>query len=374
MELKKKLKKVVLYSGALLTLMHPTVLKAKTTPKNVVTIEKDWYKDFGDTVYYFDNYSYIDYQTAKKKGFVKENPSKKELLKAVDENNKIKDEDKEYLREYIKRFCKKYPKINKFKLLNNIKGLKLVLAENNPVLGSFTFINKNMTFDKNFYNNNVSEQDNIFKKDVYIHEVGHMNQNLVINQCKKRKYLNETYSYIKPYNITFTKEVHGLGESYVEELNVYCGELLGYKDKSVYPHNIPLFKEIVDLSDEEIMKLYTTGNIDDCIKELKKVDSKLSAKKLIKLNDKQCDMLNHIPEDLEPVELGLYKQYIDYFYSKEEKENYSDYENDFATFNKCLNEVLYRDNVLSVNDMDICGYLYNKDEEAVQKGKVKRQF
>lgn len=349
MKLKKKIKKLAVYSSALMILTEPIKVSAYKEHAQEV-------HELSATAMNPDSYIYLSLEDAKKACFIKDAPTKEQLLNAVYDNDNIKENYKKYFIDYIKAYCKKYKDIDKSLLYYNIKNLKEVnikdISENNQA-GTFNSYKKEITLDDDL----KSDKDIL---SVLSHEIGHGNQTA---------FLDDAGIYI-----SFRK--NEFGRSFLEELNTYCTDLIGFDNRNAYPENIPILKDALGLTNKEIIELYAEGHINDITEKLTELNPDIDAEEFVTLNDEQLEYLHNYEENattVDKLERKVYKTYIDYFFSRQKKNNYANYETELPKFAHHLSQTLENDNGKNdKNDSKIYHYLNKtriKTEKVLKKSR-----
>lgn len=307
MQKEKKYKKLKLFK-ALSLFMGCTFL---------VSHANDIASTFQDII---NSYDVDTIDEAEKNGYLVKSPTREQLLEAINNNPNISSENniQEYFCNYVNTICDRFPEIDKALLLKNIELVNIQYLDQEElqeITGSSYTVGVFYPIKHSIYllNDYSDSLDNV----VY-HEMTHM--------------LTEGVFYVENHDILLFSFAHyNYGDILNEEFTAYfTGEL--FYDISNYPtKNIELLIEL--LGKEKVFQLFLTETVYDLEKELKRINPELSAQSFIDEHQKQYDYYidDNIQNDYDQ-DIELYTFYIDYFMSKEKKENYQDFQDDCQDF------------------------------------------
>lgn len=293
------------------------------------------------------------------------NPTTDELKQAVNNNSNINNEFKQYFYNYINKYCKKYPKLDKAVFLKNIESLEKISIEDieaSNTLGTFSCGEHKITIDVDTYNNDESNT-------IY-HEIGHLNQGVVIEN--KDYIIRILFDDNMNYNYRF-------GRSFLEILNTYFTEDIGFIQDNDYPAYTNLLRYATNISTKQLAKIYSGGHISDLVNLITKNVECDNVSEFINCNDKLVNFI--VDEDWdskgfdkyvkkrEEIENDLYKLYIDYIFKIQKLNNYKNYDNNYINFMTELENNV--DSISTKQDKKVYDYFYKKEAKVSKKLKNK---
>lgn len=257
------------------------------------------------------------------RGYLEPNPTFERLIKAVDENNNIPYDMKDYFYYYIKRLYKdgKNNIKNSSILLKNIELLDGVYSIPQSYIEAISGSNRTVGGFLSSYNEHfifLSEETKSYHQYTLNHELNHMRKTLLHQDTENNTIIH----------ICFDKET---GYSLDEELNSYYTSL-SFVEFGDYPYeNIYLLKII--LTENDLENIYFYGNIDTLNHRLGEIDSSIDFERFVQCSDLQVNYIfDKDPSNDYAIDYELYSIYIDYFFSKERQDNYQNFSKNFNDF------------------------------------------